>query len=70
VTNYHTTKEDTVSRSMYQLILDAENGDFEDDDHVLEAAQAIYDSGLQRSVGWAGRFLRDVHEAFGWEPQS
>ena len=56
-----------TTRSMFQLILDAENGDFEDDDHLLEAAEAVRASGLQYSVGWAGRFLRDVNEAFGEE---
>jgi biotin synthase-like enzyme len=53
--------------SDYELILKAENGDFEDDDEILAAAEAIRRSGLQYSVGWAGRFLRDVNEAFGDE---
>ena len=51
--------------SDYELILKAENGDFEDDDEILAAAEAIRRTGLHRSVGWAGRFLRDVNEAFG-----
>jgi hypothetical protein len=49
------------------LILAAENGDL-DDDEIELAADAIYRTGLWRSVGWAGRFLRDVNEAFGWLP--
>ena len=59
----------TTERSFMQLILDAENGEFEDDEHILAAADAVRRSGLQYSVGWAGRFLRDVAEAFsedGW----
>lgn len=51
-----------MARDLYQLLLDAENRDFEDDEHMLEAARAVYRSGLHRSVGWAGRFLRDVAE--------
>lgn len=60
-----TNINDGSRRDMFQLILDAENRDFEDDEHILEAAEAVRRSGLQHSVGWAGRFLRDVEEAFG-----
>lgn len=54
-------------RSDLDLILAAEAGEFEDLDHIVEAAEAVRRSGLQYSVGWAGRFLRDFAE---WEASS
>jgi hypothetical protein len=58
---------------MYTMILAAESGEFGDfalygyaseDEYIVACADAVRRSGLQHSVGWAGRFLRDVAEAF------
>lgn len=49
------------------LIIKFETEGLDTEEEAFELADFVFLSGLHRSTGSWGRFLRDMHENMGWE---